>query len=306
MKKAIRNIIAILLCVTGMVLLVLPSLSMNAASQHGDFVMDGATLVKYTGHEADLTLPDMITVIGKDAFSENVSLRNVVIPDTVRTIDYAAFENCTNLQTVSIPESVRTIGSSAFSGCSSLYSVSIPRKVSSIGSGAFAGCTSLSNVPVDYENKNYLCHDGVIYTGDGKMVVQYLAGRPSTTYVMPKSVDKIYEYAFWGAEDLTGVAISGQVKEIPEYAFSNCPGLSTIIIPSSVSKIQAYAFSDCVNLRSAVIPTSVGYIDDLAFYMSNGVKVQFVDPSSSLVSEPVAAVSGDGLSGSVSAAGQAG
>ncbi len=302
MKKVFRNVIAILLCVTGTVLLILPSLPANAASvQRGDFEMDGTTLVKYTGHASDLTLPDTIQTIGKDAFSENASLRNVVIPDSVRTIDYAAFENCTNLQTVSIPESVRTIGSSAFSGCTSLYSVSIPRKVEHIGSGTFAGCTSLSNIPVADSNPNYLCHDGVLYSGDGKEVVQYLAGRASTIYVMPTSVDKINEYAFWGANNLTGVSISGNVDEIPEYAFSNCPGLSTIVIPSSVSKIQAYAFSDCINLRSAVIPTSVGYIDDLAFYMSNGVQVQFVDPSDALVAQPVAAVSGSGLTGSADA-----
>ncbi|MBO4902592.1 MAG: leucine-rich repeat domain-containing protein [Lachnospiraceae bacterium] len=287
MRKIIRNVIAILLCATGAVLLILPALPTNALSQRGDFVMDGATLVEYTGHEADLTLPDNIVTIGKDAFSGNVSLRNVVIPGSVRTIDFAAFENCTNLQTVSIPESVRTLGSSAFSGCSSLYSVNIPRKVKEIGSGTFAGCPSLSSVPVDVNNPNFLCYDGVIYSGDGKEVVQYLAGRPASTYAMPVSVNKINEYAFWGATNLTGVSISGNVTEIPEYAFSNCPGLSTIIIPRSVSKIQAYAFSDCVNLRSAVIPTSVGYIDDLAFYMSNGVEVQFVDPSSTLVSGSV-------------------
>ncbi|MCR5268031.1 MAG: leucine-rich repeat domain-containing protein [Lachnospiraceae bacterium] len=302
MKKVVRNVIAILLCVTGTVLLVLPALPFQAASvQRGDFEMDGATLVKYLGHASDLTLPDTIQTIGKDAFSENASLRNVVIPDTVRTIDYAAFENCANLQTVSIPESVRTIGSSAFSGCTSLYSVSIPRKVEQIGSGTFAGCTSLSTIPVADSNPNFLCHDGVLYSGDGKEVVQYLAGRASTIYVMPTSVDKINEYAFWGANNLTGVSISGNVKEIPEYAFSNCPGLSTIVIPASVSKIQAYAFSDCVNLRSAVIPTSVGYIDDLAFYMSNGVQVQFVDPTDKLVTQPVAAVSGTGLTGTADA-----
>ena len=301
MRKIVRNVIAILLCVTGIVLLVLPASPKDAAySQRGDFVMDGTTLVEYTGNAADLTLPDTIMTIGKDAFSENVSLRNVVIPDTVRTIDYAAFENCTNLQTVSIPESVRTIGSSAFSGCTSLYSVSIPRKVKELGSGTFAGCTSLSTVPVADDNKNFICQDGVIYTGDGKEVVQYLAGRASTTYSMPQSIDKIREYAFWGAVDLTGVSISGRVTEIPEYAFSNCPGLSTVVIPASVSKIQAYAFSDCINLRTAVIPTSVGYIDDLAFYMSNGVQVQFVEPTDALVATPAVSSDGNGSSVSVS------
>ena len=279
MRKFIKNFIAILLLVTGLVLLIVPSMGTQAKSNQGDFVMDGTTLVEYTGHQAELTLPDFITSIGKDAFSENVSLRSVLIPDSVKNIDYAAFENCTNLQAVSIPSSVRTIGSSAFSGCTSLFYINIPKKTDSIGSGAFAGCTSLSDVMIDSDNPNYFCQDGVIYSSDGKEIVQYLAGRTSTTYSFPSSVNKINEYAFWGASNLTGVSISSNIKEIPEYAFSNCPGLSTVVIPNSVSKIMAYAFADCVNLRSAVIPRSVGYIDDLAFYMSNGVKVEFVNSS---------------------------
>lgn len=298
MRKIVKNVIAILLSVTGLILLVLPSKGAQAYSSKGDFVMNGSTLVEYTGHQADLTIPDSIKTIGKDAFSENVSLRSVVIPSSVKTIDYAAFENCTNLQAVYIPESVRTIGSSAFSGCSSLYDVSIPRKVESLGSGAFAGCTSLSNVQISDANSNFICQDGVIYTADGKEVVQYLAGRPSSTYTFPNSIEKIKEYAFWGASNLTGVSISPKVKEIPEYAFSNCPGLSSVIIPNSVTNIRAYSFADCVNLRSVIIPRSVGYIDDLAFYMSNGVDVQFVDSTTGMNTVPSASIetSSDGTS----------
>ena len=290
MRKIVRNVIAILLSVTGLILLVLPSKGAQAYSNQGDFVMDGSTLVEYTGHQADLTLPDSIKTIGKDAFSENVSLRSVVIPSSVKTIDYAAFENCTNLQAVYIPESVRTIGSSAFSGCSSLYDISIPRKVESIGSGAFAGCTSLSGVQISDANPNFICQDGVIYSADGKEVIQYLAGRPSSTYTFPNSINKIREYAFWGASNLTGVSISPNVTEIPEYAFSNCPGLSSVIIPNSVTNIRAYSFADCINLRSVIIPRSVGYIDDLAFYMSNGVDVQFVDSTTGMNTVPSASI----------------
>ncbi len=298
MRKIIRNVIAILLCVTGLILLVLPSVPAEAvAVTRGDFVIDGLTLVKYTGHEANLTVPDTIETIGKEAFSGNVSLRSVTILDPCRTIDYAAFENCSNLQIVNLPRSVRTIGSSAFSGCTSLYSINIPDKVDDIGSGSFAACPSLSSIDVSAANPEFLCSDGVLYTGDGKEIVQYLAGRASSTYAMPLSVEKIREYAFWGADNLTGVAISSNVHEIEEYSFANCPALSAIIIPPTVTKIQAYAFSDCENLRSAVIPTSVGYIDDLAFYMSDGVKVQLVEPDSPLLTPQVAAVSGNGLTG---------
>lgn len=279
MRKLAKNLIAVLLCVTGLILLVIPSQNIQAVSNQGDFIMDGRTLTKYTGHQAELTLPDFITTIGKDAFSGNVSLRSVIIPSSVKTIDYAAFENCTNLYEVYIPESVKSIGSSAFSGCTSLFNVNIPKKTESIGSGAFAGCYSLYNVFIDEDSPSFICNDSVIYTADGKEIVQYLAGRPSSTYSFPASVEKINEYAFWGALNLTGVSISQKITEIPEYAFANCPGLSTVVIPNSVTKIMAYSFSDCSNLQNAVIPRSVGYIDDNAFFMSNGVNVEFVSSS---------------------------
>ena len=290
----IRRVIAVLLCVTAVLLICLPPADALAVTERGDFVMDGSTIAGYTGNASDLSIPDTVTAIGKDAFSDCASLVTVTIPDSVRTIDYAAFENCKNLQKVTIPESVKTIGSSAFSGCESLYDINIPSKVNSIGSAAFARCTSLSSISVASGNNSYVCADGVLYTKDGKKLVQYLAGRTLSTYAMPSSVEKIEEYAFWGANLLTSVSISNQVKEIPEYAFDNCSGLTTVVIPSSVTSLQAYSFGDCVNLQSIVIPRSVGYIDDKAFYCSNDVEIQFTDaPVVSQNPESAESVSGN-------------
>lgn len=284
MAKYIRRAIAVLLAVTALIIAVLPAGSANAAtSTHGDFEYDGNTVVKYLGDATSVTVPNWVNRIGKDAFSGNTTLQKIVLPDSVSTIDFAAFENCTNLQEAYIPDSVRTIGSSAFSGCKSLQNISIPAKTENIGSGAFAGCAKLATVPINELNPYYTCQDGVIYSKDGRELVQYLAGRPFSTYTMPETINRIDEYAFWGANNLKDVSISSSVDAIPEYAFDNCNGLIKVSLPRSVERINAFSFADCSNLVSINIPDTVGYIDENAFYMTNGARVRFVDANGNAV-----------------------
>ena len=278
MARYVRRLIAALLMITALIVTQIPATNVDAARVDvGDYTMDGDTLIKYNGTEATVTVPNSVRTIGHDAFLGNTNLVEVVIPSSVSTVDFSSFEGCSNLLKVTMGSNVKTIGASAFSGCTSLKSVTIPAKTSQIGSGAFAKCSSLSNIPVDYENEDYMCEDGVLYNKDQTELVQYLAGKPSTSFTMPSSVEKIGEYAFWGASLLTGVTISSNVKEIPEYAFDNCNGLSVVTLPSSVESLQAYSFGDCVNLKQINIPKSVGYIDDDAFACSNNIVIQFTD-----------------------------
>ncbi len=283
MGKIIRRVIAILLCATAVMLAVLPAGSAEATSTHGDYEYDGATVAKYLGDDYEVTLPAWVNRVGKEAFEGYDKMTKLVMPDTVTTVDFGAFSNCSNLQTVKMSESVRTLGSSAFSGCTSLYSISIPRTVREIGSGVFAGCPSLSNVSISPSNENYTSYDGVIYSTDGSKLVQYLAGRPSTTYQMPTSVKEIEEYAFWGANNLAKLSIANGVTQIPEHAFSNCKGLQHVTLPRSVQSIFAYAFENCDSLSYINIPDSVGYIDKRAFANTKGALLRFVDANGNVV-----------------------
>ena len=216
MAIKIRRLIAVLLCITAVLTMCLPPSQPYASVQVGNFEMDGNTLVRYTGTDNVLTLPNTVRNIGKEAFAGNEHLLKVIIPDSVRNIDFAAFENCKNLMQVVIPESVRAIGSSAFSGCEQLQYVNIPSKCESVGSAAFAKCPKLANIDVSPANPAYTCVDGVLYTSDGMKVVQYLAGRTKASYDMSSTVENIEEYAFWGAPQLADISLSSKLKEIPE------------------------------------------------------------------------------------------
>lgn len=285
MGKIIRRVVAVLLAVCAIIIAVLPSGDASATTTHGEYEYDGNTLVKYLGDSSEVTLPNWITKVGKEAFANNKNITKVVLLESVKEIDYSAFEGCINLETVVIPESVRAIGSSAFSGCKNLINISLPSRIKSLGSGVFAGCIGLSELYLPEDNREYMSDEGVIYTKDSERLVQYLAGRPYTSYTMPDSVNTLGEYAFWGANELTDVKISPNVKRIPEYAFANCHGLKKIILPDSVETISAFAFSDCSNLEYINVPDTVGFIDDRAFYMSDGTKIRFVDKNGDVVKE---------------------
>lgn len=296
MKRIIRRVIAILLCVTALILVFVPSPESYASTVRGDYEMDGSVIVKYLGNADRVTIPNMVTEIGKDAFADCASIVKVTIPDSVTTIGYQAFENCINLEEVVIPESVRVIDSSAFSGCVRLKKVNLPEKTKSLGSGVFAGCNSLSTVPIAGGNLYYVCRDGVIYNYDGTEVVQYLAGRPYTGYSMPGSIEKIREYAFWGASNLTDLIISSKVKTIPEYAFANCSGLTNVVLPYGVQSLMAYSFADCDSLRNISIPDSVGYIDVNAFASCKSAALQFDGEVGTLTGTPAPSQTGTGTS----------
>ena len=70
----------------------------------------------------------------------------ITIPDGITTIGYQAFSNCTNLTRVTIPPSVTTIGYEAFYLCTSLAEITVPTSVTNIEHRAFDTCISLAKV----------------------------------------------------------------------------------------------------------------------------------------------------------------
>jgi len=61
-----------------------------------DFVTEGTTLTKYIGSGTELTIPNTITEINDDAFS-NIAITKITIPNTVTQLATNAFRGCNHL-----------------------------------------------------------------------------------------------------------------------------------------------------------------------------------------------------------------
>ena len=151
-----------------------------------------------------ITIPNSVTSIGAQAFSDCSGLTSIAIPNSVSSIGDMAFYGCDNIKNkiivnnlfvflprnyeghYNIPDHITTIVGGAFQNCKKLSSVLIPNSVSSIGSLAFENCTSLTSV------------------------------------IIPNSVTSIGIVAFLNCTNLTSVTIPNSVTSLGLGAFANC------------------------------------------------------------------------------------
>lgn len=229
------------------------------------FNKDGTLLIKYPeGITAtSYTIPNDVKTIGNFAFIYS-NLTTVTIPNNVTTIGESAFTNCL-VEELTIPNSVTTIGEYAFINCEYLKTLNIGSGVTSIGDGPCGGCSSLTEITVSGGNMNFKSVDNVLFTYDGKRLIQYPAGSTATSYEIPDGVETISANAFEDSNNLKTVTIPNGVTTIGNGAFSYCLGLTTMNIPSSVTSIGDDAFGYCSGLTTVTL-NSNPYIGDNAFY----------------------------------------
>lgn len=130
---------------------------------------------------------------------------------------------CTDTCVV-IPESspegdlVTEIAPDAFFGKSGIAAVQIPSTVQYIGERAFADCKDLLYISVSGQNRFYCDVEGVLYSKDKRVLLQY------PTLCAAGSIK-----------------IPIETSEIREMAFYNCPYLSKIYYPGSPAEWDAIA-----------------------------------------------------------------
>lgn len=177
----------------------------------------------------DLMIPEGVTAIRNEAFSQCDGLTSVTISNSVTTIGDNAFAGCMGLKGVSIGNGVTEIGGVAFEGCTNLVSVSLGNAVVTIKNSAFSGCTSLESI------------------------------------VIPNSVIEVGGGAFKNCTSLASAIVGNSVTTIGGSAFSGCTALKSIDIPNSVTQIGMMAFKGCSSLASVGLGNSLTSIGKQAF-----------------------------------------
>ena len=162
---------------------------------------------------------------------------------------------------------VTSIGGATFFSCSILTSITIPDGVTSIGDGAFIRCDSLTSIAVALGNSAYTSLGGILFSKDGKELLNYPAAKSGRDYTIPEGVASIGDGAFFACRSLTSITIGEGVTSIGSGAFQDCSSLTSIIIPQGVTSIGNSAFYRCSSLTSITIPDTVTSIGTGAFFM---------------------------------------
>lgn len=224
-----------------------------------------------------LVLPESLTYIGQEAFSDCVNLSSIdTLSDpasqnrdpantylAVENIEYHAFYGCTALQGLTLGEKsqgnggVATVQREAFMNCSQLSAVTIGPTVTWIEGGAFANCGALdgrSGRLQVRDNPSFFVQDGILYfkENDRSNVLLLcpagtVAGVNGNLTQFPPNVTQIKNQAFYGCTGLSSIEIPDTVTTIGDQAFYNCTNLGNVKIPNSVKSIGTQVFVNCSN-----------------------------------------------------------
>ncbi len=223
-------------------------------------------------------LPSTLKRIGGNAFTYCPNLTLKKIPDGVQEIGAYAFNSSDKVALSTLPADLQKVSAGAFNNCQGLTSVVIPAGVTKIENGAFAACEKLTAINVAAGNDHYISEDGILFSKDKTVLVQYPAGQTATSYATPNHLKRIENEAFNGCDNLTSITISTTITSIGYGAFMNCKGLTSITIPSSVVAIGELPFAACYALTEIKVEgTNPAYtsVDGVLFDKAKKTLIQY-------------------------------
>ena len=199
------------------------------------------------GNLTSVEFPGGVTSIGEEAFANCFGLTSINLPASLITLGVAAFEQCQSLRSITFPASLKQIPNRCFMNCQELVDLDLPEGLESIGKQAFMGCliseitlpaslismgeqvfagvlgwqtrSPLSEYRLAPGNTAFLVHEGVLYSADGKTLIDCPQGKTGSYQLRP-GTETIAPYAFSKAGLDGFIVIPASVTTIAENAFA--------------------------------------------------------------------------------------
>lgn len=181
------------------------------------------------------------------------------VPEGVTELGPNCFSECRKLKSLTLPESLQTIGLAALAGCSGLTALHIPKNVTEIGDD-MAWLNAVFTV--DEENPSFTADSqGALYNKDMTTLLWFPPKREAVS--IPASVTEIGDGAFIGSVAKEIVLPAG-LQAIGDMAFNSCANLTALQFPQGLRSIGENAFSNCALVR-AELPDSLERLGNGAF-----------------------------------------
>lgn len=186
-------------------------------------------------------------------------IKEIVLEEGITGTTYGFFDSCTNLKSFSIPSTVTYIDNEWYSNSAyDIYGI------------------LLESINVSENNENYASVGGVLYNKDKTELITYPRFKTDKSYIIPDTVKKIDDSAFYTCSSLNNVTLPDGLTTIGNSAFFNCSSLISVTLPNGLTTIGNSAFFNCSSLTEIVIPDSVTSLESEAFsYCTSleGVKI---------------------------------
>lgn len=204
-----KRLSGVLLIITALIFMALPVSEADAAESASDFVVEGSMLVKYQGKGTDVSVPNTVETISKDAFAGNTQIKKVTLPKSVKKIEAYAFWGCDSLETVVLGSGLTEVGDYVFAGCKGLRQMALPANIKAIGAQAYGDCVNLRDITIPSETRRI--HD-TAFDGCANLTIHCEEGTVAAEFA-----EKFYEKQGENAEyeDVPGYGQDGSQEPDP-------------------------------------------------------------------------------------------
>ncbi len=259
---------------------------------------DGFHVTGMCGNAEDVQVPGRrlglpVTVIDKDVFSDNDTIRNVIVSESVRTVGEMTFYDCDGLETIYIEHGVEEIAAYAFAECGQLHTAQLPDSLRFIDKSAFGGAgyefciwSAADTYAHDFAVENGICRAAAgeyEYIADnGSITITGYNGNDAAITV-PSYIDGMPVTAFAGEEmgrmfpdDIESIFLPYGLRVLPSGLLSNKEKLMHVFPGFSLEVIEddALAYTAFTEIE---LPYCLKEIGARAFAWSEVSDVEFPD-----------------------------